>query len=58
MRNIQDLFVDSKVIAAVRSEEQLLVDSTAIETGTHSVRENQPDAVEVMPGLLPRVLVI
>ncbi|ATW23421.1 glycerol-3-phosphate responsive antiterminator [Candidatus Formimonas warabiya] len=33
-----------------------LVDSTAVETGIHAVRENQPDAVEVMPGPLPKII--
>jgi len=33
-----------------------LVDSTAMETGIHAVEENQPDAVEVMPGLMPKII--
>lgn len=33
-----------------------LVDSTAVETGIHAVQENQPDAVEVMPGLMPKII--
>lgn len=33
-----------------------LVDSTAVETGIHAVEENQPDAVEVMPGLMPKII--
>ncbi|MGI6686485.1 MAG: glycerol-3-phosphate responsive antiterminator [Bacillota bacterium] len=33
-----------------------LVDSTAVETGIHAVEENQPDAVEIMPGLMPKII--
>ncbi|MEL7566263.1 MAG: glycerol-3-phosphate responsive antiterminator [Dehalobacterium sp.] len=33
-----------------------LVDSTAVETGMHAVEENQPDAVEVMPGPMPKII--
>ena len=33
-----------------------LLDSLAIETGIHAVQENQPDAVEVMPGFLPKTI--
>lgn len=33
-----------------------LVDSTAVETGIRAVEENRPDAVEVMPGLMPKII--
>ncbi|WP_227765220.1 glycerol-3-phosphate responsive antiterminator [Zhaonella formicivorans] len=52
----------SNLIKAARKQGLLtiqrlfLVDSTAVETGIHAVLENQPDAVEVMPGILPKVV--
>lgn len=33
-----------------------MVDSQSIETGMNQVMQSRPDAVEVMPGLLPRVI--
>lgn len=52
----------SSIIKAARKHGLLtiqrlfLVDSTAVETGIHAVLETQPDAVEVMPGLLSRAV--
>lgn len=33
-----------------------LIDTSALEHGIHTVRQNRPDALEVMPGLIPRVI--
>ncbi|GGF74113.1 glycerol uptake operon antiterminator [Paenibacillus albidus] len=33
-----------------------LIDTSALEHGIHNVRQNEPDALEIMPGLIPRVI--
>ncbi|WP_108722166.1 glycerol-3-phosphate responsive antiterminator [Gorillibacterium timonense] len=33
-----------------------LIDTAALEHGLNTIRQNQPDAIEVMPGLIPRVI--
>lgn len=33
-----------------------LIDTSALEHGIHTVQQNRPDALEVMPGLIPRVI--
>jgi glycerol uptake operon antiterminator len=33
-----------------------LIDTSALEQGIHNIRQSEPDAVEIMPGLIPRVI--
>lgn len=33
-----------------------LIDTSALEQGIHNIRQSGPDAVEIMPGLIPRVI--
>jgi glycerol uptake operon antiterminator len=33
-----------------------LIDSSALEHGIHNMEQSEPDAVEIMPGLIPRVI--
>jgi len=33
-----------------------LIDTNALEQGIHAIGQSEPDAVEVMPGLIPRVI--
>jgi len=33
-----------------------IIDTSALEQGIHNIRQSEPDAVEIMPGLIPRVI--
>ncbi|MNI06239.1 Glycerol-3-phosphate responsive antiterminator [compost metagenome] len=33
-----------------------LIDTSALEHGIHNIAQSEPDAVEIMPGLIPRVI--
>ncbi|MEK8127579.1 glycerol-3-phosphate responsive antiterminator [Paenibacillus filicis] len=33
-----------------------LIDTSALEQGIHNIEQSEPDAVEIMPGLIPRVI--
>ncbi|WP_040949515.1 glycerol-3-phosphate responsive antiterminator [Gorillibacterium massiliense] len=50
------LIKQAKKCGLTAIQRMFLIDSAALEHGLSTIRQNQPDAIEVMPGLIPRVI--
>ncbi len=46
----------AKKLTVLTVQQLFVIDTQAFETGVRNIREFEPDAIEVMPGLMPRVI--